>query len=98
MARRPAARPLPLIMATALLASCAAEEPPPPAEGPAVVSLNRTFEAGRRSNGESAFLARQDLRLAFSDIDTIVTGVAGGFVGVAGAVELTTRATRLPPR
>jgi hypothetical protein len=44
------------------------------ADGPAVVSLNRTFEAGRRSNGESAFLASQDLRLAFSDIDTIVTG------------------------
>lgn len=44
------------------------------ADGPAVVSLNRTLEAGRRSSGESAFLARQDLRLAFSDIDTVVTG------------------------
>lgn len=35
MARIPAARPLPIIMASALLAACAAEEPPPPAEGAA---------------------------------------------------------------
>ena len=35
MARLSATRPLSLIMASALLASCAAEEPPPPAEGPA---------------------------------------------------------------
>lgn len=44
MARRPAARPLPLIMATALLASCAAEEPPPPAEGPAVDLVEKALE------------------------------------------------------
>jgi len=35
MAKRPAARPLATIMASALVVSCAAEEPPPPAVGPA---------------------------------------------------------------
>ena len=44
MALGPAARPLPLIMATALLAACAAEEPLPPAEGPPVDLVEKALE------------------------------------------------------
>jgi len=40
----------------------------------ATLSLSRALEAGRRSDGQQAFVARQDLRLAFNEIDTMVTG------------------------
>lgn len=42
--------------------------------GVATFSLSRALEAGRRSDGQQAFVARQDLRLAFNEIDTMVTG------------------------
>ncbi|MEY4838175.1 MAG: hypothetical protein RLZZ475_2034 [Pseudomonadota bacterium] len=44
MARRSAARPLALVMASALVVSCAAEEPLPPAEGPAVELTEKALE------------------------------------------------------
>ena len=44
MARRSAARPLALVMASALAVSCAAEEPLPPAEGPPVELVEKALE------------------------------------------------------
>lgn len=44
MVRPPAARPLSLVMAPALLAACAAEEPPPPAQGPSPDLVEKALE------------------------------------------------------
>lgn len=44
MARRSAARPLALVLASALTVSCAAEEPLPPAQGPAVELTEKALE------------------------------------------------------
>jgi hypothetical protein len=43
-------------------------------EGPATLSLDRALEAGRRRDGDAAFVARQNLRIFLSGIDTTVTG------------------------
>ncbi|EKF56950.1 hypothetical protein QWE_24041 [Agrobacterium albertimagni AOL15] len=43
-------------------------------EGPATLSLDRALEAGRRTDGDAVFIARQNLRLFFGGIDTTVTG------------------------
>lgn len=43
-------------------------------EGPATLSLDRAIEAGRRTDGDAVFTARQNLRLFFGGIDTTVTG------------------------
>jgi hypothetical protein len=43
-------------------------------QGPATLSLQRTLEAGRRTDGSAAFVARQDVRLAFAEFDAAVSG------------------------
>ncbi len=43
-------------------------------EGPATLSLHRAIEAGRRTDGENALVARQDIRLAFTEINAMFTG------------------------
>lgn len=42
--------------------------------GLATLSLHRALEAGRRADGDAAFVVRQDVRLAFTGIDAAVTG------------------------
>ena len=47
MAKHPATRPLSLIMASALVAACAADEPPPPATGTAPDLVEKALEVPR---------------------------------------------------
>lgn len=40
----------------------------------ASLSFNRTLEMGRRGDGESVFVARQDMHFAFAEVDAAMTG------------------------
>lgn len=43
-------------------------------QGATTLSLHRALEVGRRAEGGSAFVARQDIRLVFTGIDVAATG------------------------